>query len=287
MLIKSKFKQYLKYGLVLFLSALMSSSCSSKLSPKVRQHTADTVAQTGNLVQQKIATDNFLLTTYQRFDGTADNKQMVVYIEGDGMAWISRDQLSNNPTPVQPVALKLASVDMNKNVLYIARPCQYLWPQKMNACSSKYWSNKRGSEEVISSINQVISIVKQKQNISTIRLIGYSGGGGIAALITARRQDVSEFVSVSANLNYKLFTQIHNLSPMNGSIDPITAAKQIASIPQIHYVGADDKIIPRQIALSFSDKVRVINNVSHDNWSDKWVQILRTCNTPIFNTTLK
>jgi len=269
---------FFKYYTIILTIALLSSGCVSKLSPKVRQHTADTVAQSGNLVQQKIATDDFLLTTYQRFDATADNKQMVVYIEGDGMAWISRDQLSNNPTPVQPIALKLASIDTNANVLYVARPCQYLWPQKMNRCSSRYWSDKRGSEEVISSINQAISIVKQKQNISSIRLIGYSGGGGIAALIADRRADVSEFVSVSGNLNYKLFTQTHNLSPMNGSIDPITVANQIGSIPQIHYVGADDKIIPKQIALSFSDKVKVINNVSHDNWPDKWAQILKTVN---------
>ena len=269
---------FFKYYTIILTIALLSSGCVSKLSPKVRQQTADTVAQAGNLVQQKIATDDFLLTTYQRFDSTADNKQMVVYIEGDGMAWISRDQLSSNPTPVQPIALKLASIDTNANVLYVARPCQYLWPQKMNRCSSKYWSNKRSSEEVISSINQAISIVKQKQNIPSIRLIGYSGGGGIAALIADRRADVSEFVSVSGNLNYKLFTQTHNLSPMNGSIDPITVANQIDSIPQIHYVGADDKIIPRQIALSFSDKVKVINNVSHDNWPDKWAQILKTVN---------
>ena len=269
---------FFKYYTIILTIALLSSGCVSKLSPKVRQQTADTVAQAGNLVQQKIATDDFLLTTYQRFDATADNKQMVVYIEGDGMAWISRDQLSSNPTPVQPIALKLASIDTNANVLYVARPCQYLWPQKMNRCSSKYWSNKRGSEEVISSINQAISIVKQKQNISSIRLIGYSGGGGIAALIADRRADVNEFVSVSGNLNYKLFTQTHNLSPMNGSIDPITVANQIGSTPQIHYVGADDKIIPKQIALSFSDKVKVINNVSHDNWPDKWAQILKTIN---------
>ena len=269
-----RFNNFFKYYTIILTIALLSNGCVSKLSPKVRQHTADTVAQAGNLAQQKIATDDFLLTTYQRFDSTADNKQMVVYIEGDGMAWISRDQLSSNPTPMQPIALKLASIDTNTNVLYIARPCQYLWPEKMNACSSKYWSNKRGSEEVISSINQAISVVKQKQNISTIRLIGYSGGGGIAAIITARRQDVNEFVSVSANLNYKLFTQIHNLSPMDGSIDPITVAKQISSIPQIHYVGDDDRIIPEKIARSFSDKVLLVKGVNHDNWAEKWPLLL-------------
>ena len=272
------FNNFFKYYTIILIVTLLSGGCSSKLSPKVRQHTADTVAQAGNLAQQKIVTDDFLLTTYQHFDSTADNKQMVVYIEGDGMAWISRDQLSNNPTPVQPIALKLASVDTNANVLYIARPCQYLWPQKMNACSSKYWSNKRGSEEVILSINQAISIVKQKQNISTIWLIGYSGGGGISALITARRDDVDKLITVSGNLNYKLFTQIHNLSPMNSSIDPITVAKQISLIPQIHYVGSEDGIIPEQIPKSFSDNVISIEGATHDNWPDKWEQILRTVN---------
>jgi len=272
------FNNFFKYYTIILIVTLLSGGCSSKLSPKVRQHTADTVAQAGSLAQQKIATDDFLLTTYQRFDSTANNKQMVVYIEGDGMAWISRDQLSNNPTPIQPIALKLASIDTNANVLYIARPCQYLWPQTMNSCSSKYWSDKRGSQEAIDSINQAISIVKNRENIALVKLVGYSGGGGIAALITAKRDDVNQLITVSGNLNYKLFTQIHNLSPMNSSIDPITVAKQISLIPQIHYVGADDKIVPKQIALSFSDKVMVINNVSHDNWPDKWEQILRTVN---------
>jgi len=273
-----RFNIFFKYYTIILIVTLLSSGCMSKLSPKIRQHTADTVAQAGNLAQQKIATDDFLLTTYQRFDSTANNKQMVVYIEGDGMAWISRDQLSNNPTPIQPIALKLASIDTNANVLYIARPCQYLWPQTMNSCSSKYWSDKRGSQEAIDSINQAISIVKNRENIALVKLVGYSGGGGIAALITAKRDDVNQLITVSGNLNYKLFTQIHNLSPMNSSIDPITVAKQISLIPQIHYVGADDKIVPKQIALSFSDKVMVINNVSHDNWPDKWEQILRTVN---------
>jgi len=264
-----RFNNFFKYYTIILIVTLLSSGCVSKLSPKVRQHTADTVAQAGNLAQQKIATDDFLLTTYQRFDSTADNKQMVVYIEGDGMAWISRDQLSNNPTPVQPIALKLASVDTNKNVLYIARPCQYLWPQKMNSCSSKYWRNKRGSKEVIDSINQVISIVKNRENISSIKLVGYSGGGGIAALITARRKDVNKLITISGNLNYKLFTKIHNLSPMNGSIDPITVANKIGSILQIHYVGADDDIIPERIVRSFSDNVTIVKGATHINWTEK------------------
>ena len=263
-----------RYYLILLLAIMLSGGCSSKLSPKVRQQQADYFAVIGNLVHERITTNNFLLTTYQRFDHKDKSKQLVVYIEGDGMAWISRNQLSNNPTPVRPVALELASLDKGVNILYIARPCQYLWPQSMSNCSSDYWNDKRGSEEVISAINQVISIIKAREGFLSIKLIGYSGGGGIAAVITDRRDDVEKLITIAGNLNYDLFTKIHKLTPMSGSIDPITIAKLIALTPQIHYVGGEDKIIPEQIARSFSDKVVVVKGVTHSSWSDKWKKVV-------------
>jgi len=268
------FKRYLRYNLIILLVVMISGGCSSKFSPKVRQQKADHFAVIGNLIHERITTDTFLLTTYHRFNHKDRSKQLVVYIEGDGMAWISRDQLSNNPTPVRPVALELASLDMGVNILYIARPCQYLWPQSMSNCSSDYWNDKRGSEKVISAINQVISIIKAREGFLSIKLIGYSGGGGIAAIITNRRDDVEKLVTIAGNLNYDLFTKIHNLTPMSGSIDPITIAKQIALTPQIHYVGEEDKIVPEQIARSFSDKVVVVKGVTHASWAEKWREVV-------------
>lgn len=256
-----------KHYLFLIFIMLLSSGCGTRLSPEIRQQQADSFATNGNLLREKIQTEQFLLTTYQRFDDNNKSKQMVVYIEGDGMAWISRDQLSNNPTPLNPVALELASMDNSNNVLYIARPCQYLWPQNtFKNCNSKFWDNKRGSEEVIAAINQVISIVKTKENIRLIKLVGYSGGGGIATLITARRNDIEKLVTVAGNLNYQLFANIHGLTPMNGSVDPITVAKQIELVPQIHYFGAKDETIPEKITRSFSNDVVLVEDATHSNW---------------------
>jgi len=275
-LINIRLKRNLKYWLGILFVLLLSSDCSnSRLDPKVRQQQADHFAMNGNFIQEKIQTNQFLLTTYQRFDNSDTSKKLVVYIEGDGMAWISRDQLSTNPTPLHPVALELASLDKSANILYIARPCQYLWPKvTINNCSSNYWNNKRGSEEVIAAINQAISIVKARNNISSIKLVGYSGGGGIATLISDRRDDIDKLVTVAGNLNYQLFTKIHNITPMNGSIDPITVAKRIEFIPQLHYVGGDDSIVPEQIARSFSDKVILVEGITHTNWAEKWEILL-------------
>ena len=267
-------KRYLSYFFIFFIAVMISGGCSNKLTPKVRQQQAEHFAIIGNLVHERITTNNFLLTTYQRFDYKDKSKQLVVYIEGDGMAWISRDQLSNNPTPIRPVALELASLDKDANILYIARPCQYLWPKSMSNCSSDYWNDKRGSEEVISAINQVISIIKAREGFLSIKLIGYSGGGGIAAIITDRRDDVEKLITIAGNLNYDLFTKIHKLMPMSGSIDPINIAKQIASIPQIHYVGGAHKIVSEQIARSFSDKVVVVKGVTHASWAETWREII-------------
>jgi hypothetical protein len=272
------FNRYVRYYLIISLVAMISGGCSGKLSPKVRQQKADHFAVVGNLVHERISTDNFLLTTYQRFNHKHKSKQLVVYIEGDGMAWISRNQLSTNPTPVHPVALELASLDKDANILYVARPCQYLWPQPMSHCSSDYWNYKRGSEEVISAINQVISIIKAREGFLSIKLIGYSGGGGIAALITDRRDDVERLITVAGNLNYQMFTKIHKLTPLNGSIDPIIVAKKIETVDQVHYTGGKDKVIPKQIAHSFSDKVIVVKDATHNNWGEVLSKLLEFWN---------
>ncbi|MDA9667740.1 hypothetical protein N9T45_02775, partial [Candidatus Pelagibacter sp.] len=54
-----------------------------------------------------------------------NNEKVVVYIEGDGLSWIDRFTPSSDPTPKNPLAFKLAKLDQNQNVIYLARPCQY------------------------------------------------------------------------------------------------------------------------------------------------------------------
>jgi len=79
------FKRYLRYNLIIILVVMISGGCSSKFSPKVRQQKADHFAVIGNLIHERITTDTFLLTTYHRFNHKDRSKQLVVYIEGDGM----------------------------------------------------------------------------------------------------------------------------------------------------------------------------------------------------------
>ncbi|MEX2353586.1 MAG: alpha/beta hydrolase, partial [Gammaproteobacteria bacterium] len=50
----------------------------------------------------------------------------VVYIEGDGRAYVSRHRVSADPVPRNPLAFRLAVVDPSPAVIYIARPCQFV-----------------------------------------------------------------------------------------------------------------------------------------------------------------
>ncbi|NIQ12881.1 MAG: alpha/beta hydrolase, partial [Candidatus Dadabacteria bacterium] len=96
------------------------------------------IAKNAGLEENKIKSGQFLLTTYRK--SIIKEGHLVVYIEGDGSAWKRKKIQSTNPTPKDPVALKLAAKDPRNSILYIARPCQYLTKEELKECHPKYWS---------------------------------------------------------------------------------------------------------------------------------------------------
>jgi hypothetical protein len=111
---------------------------------------ADQLAQSAGLQKTTLSAGGFVLTAYSRI-GDVD-QPVNVYIEGDGLAWLSRYQLSVDPTPRVATGLALAVLDPAKNVVYLARPCQFN-DFDLTPCDSAYWSNKRFSQEVIDAMN--------------------------------------------------------------------------------------------------------------------------------------
>lgn len=197
------------------------------------------------------------------------------YIEGDGHAWINRTTPSKDPTPHNPVALYLATNDpAPASVLYLARPCQYF----MNAqCHRQYWTNARMSEAVIASLNEAITQAKELAAATKVCLVGFSGGGGCAPLIATRRNDVIFLGSVAGNLNVGAWTSRHNLSPLDKSLEPLQAAPLLHGIPQRHYAGKDDNVIPPELSQSFCkatgqiDACTTIPAITHGGaWQKVW-----------------
>ncbi|MSO80412.1 MAG: hypothetical protein EXQ97_01950, partial [Alphaproteobacteria bacterium] len=112
-----------------------------------RRGTADSLNQTASLTRSLIRTDTFILTAFERTRDPA--APLVVYIEGDGLAWLSHFEPSMDPTPIHPIGLQLAATDPSPDLLYLARPCQYTPLDLDLRCNTDYWTDKRFAEEGI------------------------------------------------------------------------------------------------------------------------------------------
>lgn len=263
---------------------LCVNSCGNIHSIDKRHKRAEATASQADLKLERIKVGSFLLTTYHKGLGIPD-KDLVVYIEGDGNAWNSKNRLSENPTPKNPLALKLAAKDTAGSILYIARPCMYLDKKFVQDCSARFWSSHRYSKEIISSINQVINWATKISLTNSLTLIGYSGGGAVAALIAARREDISSLVTIAGNLDHKFWTELHGMSPLVGSLNPVDYVNSLSMIEQIHFVGAKDKIVPETVVESYLSKmplkgkinIRVIKDFNHSCcWEQDWPDLLNT-----------
>lgn len=269
-------------SLVLLICLLSLLVGCAKTSVKTRHSTAGQLAISANWVKLEIPTQKFVLSSYVPKKPQADDT-LTIYIEGDGLAWIKRNKPSSDPSPINPIALKLALKHAPYgNAAYLARPCQYTSSTNYGPCRRSYWTNKRFSEEVVSSSNQAIEKLKHHFQAKKIVLVGYSGGGAIATLIAARRADVVELVTVAGNLDHKLWTHRHNISPLSGSLNPKDYAQNLKGVRQIHFVGMKDKIIPHHISSSFISGSRGTSEIRQEKianadhqccWVSNWEKI--------------
>ena len=241
---------------------------------------ADDIATKAGFRKEYVKAGDFTLMTYQRFNKSSGS--ISIYIEGDGRAWETKHKLSEDPTPSNPVALRLVAVDPADNVAYIARPGQYSlsgFPE----CDPKYWLGSRFAQEVVEAFNKTIDILKEKSGAKDVELVGYSGGGAIAVLVAARRSDVIALRTVAGNLNTKALSEYHHVSQLDGSMNPMDVAQKVTYILQRHFVGSRDKIIPPMIAESFVkmegdkdyERITVVDDTTHnDGWEKRWKELV-------------
>jgi len=265
-----------------FLGLLQIISCSV-LTSATRARVADELASHHGWTKSIIKTSKFALLSYQ--SPRQQGSELTVYIEGDGFAWITRSKPSDDPTPQNPIALKLALQDVNTPVVYLARPCQYLKQAQPSVCDSSLWTHARFSEEVIASSNEAVSQFKASVKAEKVNLVGFSGGGAVAALIAARRDDVKRLVTVAGNLDHVAWTQTHHISPLISSLNPADYWENLSDVAQLHLVGSNDKVMPlviskayrKQFVGIYQPEIRVIRGANHlCCWERKWKQILLT-----------
>ncbi len=208
--------------------------------------------------------------------------ELRIYIEGDGLAWRGRYTPSDDPTPTGAHALEMA-VEDSSSAVYLARPCQFLSRDELRRCDPAYWLDARYAPEVVDSLNQAIDQAKRKAGARVLTLIGYSGGGALAPLIAARRNDVARIVTVAANLDHAAWTALDDTSPLTRSLNAADVARQIQEIPQVHFIGERDKVVPASVTNAYlarttdrrQIKVVPVEGASHECcWRQRWPELL-------------
>jgi pimeloyl-ACP methyl ester carboxylesterase len=265
----------LLFSAVLTAAALALAGCSTFDFQGNREALFETAASTG-WTREIIDAKPFTLLALARPNSAV--APLAVYIEGDGLAWLDRTTVSANPTPARPVALRLALADRNA-ALYLGRPCQYLSAGQTAKCDPRYWTSHRYAPEVAEALSKVIDHHKGHGS-REIELIGYSGGGVLAALIAARRTDVFRIVTVAANLDLAAWTRTLSVDSLRSSLDPAREADRIDGIRQYHLVGASDKAVPPSVVRSYIDSLpriherrvmEIVPDYDHDCcWHRDW-----------------
>lgn len=170
---------------------------------------------------------------------------LVVFIDGDGSPWIDGGRrVAADPTPRVPLALDLA-LETPGSVLYLGRPC-YFALQRGPVCSPALWTSRRYSPEVVASLAAAVRRYAAAQRFRRILLVGYSGGGTLAALMARRLPETAGLVTIAGNLDPRAWTRWHGYLPLTGSLDPALEPPP-PGLPQWHLLGTSDSNVPYRV----------------------------------------
>jgi pimeloyl-ACP methyl ester carboxylesterase len=261
---------------------LVLNACAQGPSA-MRRTEADRIAMPVFMYDRTIRTDQLNLHARERIRDK--DKPVHVYIGGAGTAGLATETMRNtdDPTPDDPVALRMAAQDSHANVIYLARPCQYKRNHDQQGCALNYLGGGSFSNTVITTYMQALDDIKAYHDVEEFDLIGYSGGGGIAAILAARRYDVYSLRTVAGILDTKALTDTNaNISLYRGT-NPAGIADQLVNMPQHHFVGQKDEHITPAIFHSFAQAMgkrhclnySLLSKANHTiGWVERWQSLL-------------
>jgi len=264
--------------------ALTTGTIACSGGEEFREVTAERMARPAFMVERNFRAQNMDFKLWERMHERY--KPANVYFEGDGYPVYLSRTVSQEPSPENPVGLHLASRDNATNLVYIGRPCHYKESPKPSECDTKYWSNRRFSPEVMAAYNEMLDEIKARYNITEFNIIGYAGGANIAAVVAAQRDDVVSLRTVAGALNPDLVYASKPPQPLDAdSVKANVIAPELAKMPQHHFVGAGDEIVPASVyhsyraAMGESDCVHYtfVPDADHQRgWVEKWPELLKS-----------
>jgi hypothetical protein len=195
-----------------------------------------------------------------------------VYLDGDGTPWEHNRWISDDPTSRNPIILELMRQDTAPAIL-IGRPCYHGF-SRSPLCNSKYWTSHRYSKEVVNSMVMALKQWLSQNAYHHIVLIGFSGGGTLAALMASELSGIKAVVTIAANLNIDAWTDYHHYMPLTESLNPAKLAIS-TQIKQFHLAGLEDKVVPASLIKSFADRQSNATFSAYPNFDHHccWVKV--------------
>lgn len=239
-------------NLILFFGFLLAA-CSTVSTPET-------------FTYREVPAGNFVLAAWTKV--TAPDKVYKIYLEGDGHAFNQNGKITEDPTPQSYLMREIAFNDPSPNVIYLARPGQFIKPQNAN---SKYWSTARFAPEVIDATAQAIDVLAPQ---ASLILIGYSGGAQLAGLIAVIHPElkITRLVTIAGNLDHPAWTAYHRLPPLKDSLRLNDFRQKYLQISQINYIGSYDQVVPPRLTQRFlnpSTSAIVVPDATHGSGWEK------------------
>ena len=212
-----------------------------------------------------------------------ESDSLHIYIEGDGTPWINVKYISQDPTPRNPMTLKLMALDSEPS-LYLGRPCYHGFSDKP-PCSPILWTNERYSPRIIASMEAALrSYIKDKRYKKLI-FVGYNSREVIAMLLAERFTNTGGVITFASNLDIEAWARLHDYTPLIGSLNPALRPPLDVKIKQLHLAGERDKNVPPYIIKNAISRQRntqfiVVKYFDHSCcWLDIWPKTLRKFET--------
>ena len=201
-------------------------------------------------------TNQYLLASWQKI--TDSSSPIRIYLEGDGKAFDYRGLPTQNPTPKNKFLRNMAFSDPHANVVYLARPCQFVQDPH---CKVEDWTVGRFSEQIVEDTALAIKQISQDREIV---LIGYSGGALLSGLLITRHPElkIQKWITIAGLLNHTDWTQYWGDTPLYLSLDLQT----LPTVEQQHFAGARDKVIPLELSKKWVGKnnLAILPHATHN-----------------------
>ncbi len=264
------------------LLALLSSACTT---PTVRNNA---FAAANGFTRQVVPGADFSHLVYIAENGaknrteTREDNLWHIYIEGDGVPWVRRQIIATDPTPSEPLMLQLMAQDSHP-AIYLGRPC-YFGMARDSACNPWVWTHGRYSEQVVESMRTALATLINANAITSLVLIGHSGGGTLAMLLAERIPRVRLVVTLAGNLDIDAWTARHGYTALEHSLNPAHRPPLPRYIDQLHYVGKNDKNVPPEMLKTAvkqqkTARIFVLDGLGHQQgWDHYWTKVLQTIN---------